>query len=245
MRILIIRHAEPDYSVDSLTEKGWREARLLTDRLRQTSIDTIYCSPLGRAKDTISLYLAETGKEASTCDWLREFHTQIDRPDHRNRKSGAWDWLPADWTAQEEFFRRDLWWTHPAMADGNVKKEYDWVTNSLDQLLANHGYQRHGEYYQATRPNRDTIAFVCHFGVECVLLSRLINTSPMTLWHHFCALPSSVTTLYTEERREGAAIFRATGFGDLSHLYAGGEEPSFMARFCETYNDNHEERRDD
>ena len=25
MRLIFIRHAEPDYSIDSLTEKGWRE----------------------------------------------------------------------------------------------------------------------------------------------------------------------------------------------------------------------------
>ena len=29
MKILIIRHGDPDYSIDSLTEKGWREAELL------------------------------------------------------------------------------------------------------------------------------------------------------------------------------------------------------------------------
>lgn len=26
MQILIIRHGDPDYSIDSLTEKGWKEA---------------------------------------------------------------------------------------------------------------------------------------------------------------------------------------------------------------------------
>ena len=33
MKLLIIRHADPDYSIDSLTEKGRREAELLADRL--------------------------------------------------------------------------------------------------------------------------------------------------------------------------------------------------------------------
>ena len=61
--------------------------------------------------------------------------------------------------------------------------------------------------------------------------------SPMVLWHNFVALPSSVTTIVTEERRKGTAQFRCTGFGDISHLYAGGEEPSFAARFCECYDD--------
>ena len=83
----------------------------------------------------------------------------------------------------------------------------------------------------------------CHFGVECVLLSHLMHVSPMPLWHSLCAAPSSVTTIYTEERRQGIASFRVSAFGDTSHLYAAGEDPSFAARFCETW-DNKEERHD-
>ena len=52
MKILIIRHGEPDYERDSLTEKGWREASLLADRLCETKIDAFFVSPLGRARDT-------------------------------------------------------------------------------------------------------------------------------------------------------------------------------------------------
>ncbi len=33
MKLMIIRHGDPDYSIDSLTEKGWREAEYLADRL--------------------------------------------------------------------------------------------------------------------------------------------------------------------------------------------------------------------
>jgi probable phosphoglycerate mutase len=65
----------------------------------------------------------------------------------------------------------------------------------------------------------------------------------MQLWHGTCAAPSSVTTLVTEERRKGVAYFRMSSFGDISHLYAGGEGPSFAARFCEAY-DNVNERHD-
>ena len=39
----------------------------------------------------------------------------------------------------------------------------------------------------------------------------------------------------TEERRQGKAAFRCIGFGDVSHLYAEGQEPSFAARFAEVY----------
>ena len=37
MRLLIIRHGDPDYEKDSLTEKGWREAALLADSLLYVS----------------------------------------------------------------------------------------------------------------------------------------------------------------------------------------------------------------
>ena len=52
MKIMIIRHAEPDYSIDSLTEKGFKEAKLLSLYMKDRDIDDFYCSPLGRAKDT-------------------------------------------------------------------------------------------------------------------------------------------------------------------------------------------------
>ena len=67
MKLLIVRHADPDYSIDSLTEKGWREAELLSQRLIKLSIDDFYCSPLGRAKDTASCTLEKIGKEAGLC----------------------------------------------------------------------------------------------------------------------------------------------------------------------------------
>ena len=50
MKLLIIRHADPDYSIDSLTPFGWEEARLLSNRLNQLDVKAFYVSPLGRAK---------------------------------------------------------------------------------------------------------------------------------------------------------------------------------------------------
>ncbi len=34
MKLLIIRHGDPDYTIDSLTEKGRREAQLLSKRIK-------------------------------------------------------------------------------------------------------------------------------------------------------------------------------------------------------------------
>ena len=68
MRLIFIRRAEPDYSIDSLTEKGWREAKLLAERTKSELEGAMssYCSPLGRAKDTATVY-AE-GMRQGGCD---------------------------------------------------------------------------------------------------------------------------------------------------------------------------------
>ncbi len=235
MKLLIVRHGDPDYENDSLTEKGWREAEYLSDRLSNLEIKAMYVSPLGRAKDTASLTLKKLGRTAEEMEWLREFRPKIIKPDDPEKESITWDWLPRDWTADERFYRYDEWCKTETMQNGDVKKEYDWVNNNLDLLLKKYGYEREGHLYKAVEPNNDTVILFCHFGVQCVMLSHLLEISPMNLWHGMCAAPSSVTTLVTEERCEGTAYFRMGSFGDVSHLYANNEPVSFSARFCECY----------
>ncbi len=243
MKILIVRHADPDYSIDSLTPTGWKEAELLSQRLAKLNIKAFYTSPLGRAKDTASLTLKKMNREATECTWLREFNTcPIMRPD-KDQPIIAWDWLPQDWTSIPEHLDHNLWCTTDIMKAGNVDTEYKWVISEFDKLLASHGYLRENNYYRVTEATNDTIVIFSHFGAECVLLSHLLNVSPMILWHGMCAAPSSVSTIVTEERRKGYAYFRMSSFGDISHLYAAGETPSFAARFCEMY-DNMDERHD-
>lgn len=243
MKLLIVRHGDPDYSIDSLTEKGWKEAEYLSEKLAKADVKEFYVSPLGRAKDTASCTLKKVGRTATECEWLREFATRIWRPDVEEEKMITWDWLPQDWTKDERFYHYDQWHESDILQEGKVKQEYDWVIQNFDNLLKEHGYVREGHCYRAEKANNDTLVFFCHFGLGCVLLSHLLNISPMVLWHNTCAAPTSVTTVVTEERREGIANFRMTSFGDISHLYAKDEEPAFAARFCETF-DNKEQRHD-
>ena len=238
MKLLIVRHGDPDYSIDSLTETGWIEAELLSQRLTKLDVKAFYCSPLGRARDTASPTLKKLGREAEIMPWLREFAPKVKKPDGHG--SVSWDWLPQDWADRDYFYDKDRWMEAPEFLEGNVGQEAAWVWEELDKLIAAHGYRREGNIYRAENPNEDTIVLFCHFGLECILLAHLLNISPMQLWHGTCAAPTSVTTLITEERREGIAYFRMGSFGDISHLYAAGRGPSFSARFCEMYSNAHE-----
>lgn len=242
MKLLIIRHGDPNYAIDSLTPTGWEEARLLSDRIAKLNVKAFYVSPLGRAKDTASLTLEKMNRTAETLDWLQEFPAKVMRP-NQTEPGVAWDWLPQDWTAEPRFFTAEDWTKPEAYEKANVAALAKEVEDGLDALLAKHGYRRDGKIYRAEQSNEDTVVLFCHFGVECVMLGHLLGISPVLLWHGACAAPTSVTTLTTEERLEGIAYFRMNAFGDTSHLYAGGQEPSFAARFCETYT-NTDQRHD-
>ncbi len=242
MKLLIIRHGDPNYSIDSLTEKGWKEAELLSNRIAALEVKEFYISPLGRAKDTASLTLKKMNREGKILPWLREFHAPvIDASTGKERL--PWDFLPEDWTAIEEYYDKKLWHTTAVMQSGKVIEEAQRVYQGIDEILKVHGYEREGNLYRAVEPNNDTIVLFCHLGVQCVILSHLLGISPIVLLHGLCAAPTSVTTLVSEERRKGIAYFRMSSFGDTSHLYAAGEEPAFAGRFCETY-DNLDQRHD-
>ena len=142
MRLIIIRHGDPDYSIDSLTERGWREAELLSDRIAKLKVKNFYVSPLGRAKDTASLTLKKMNRTAEECEWLREFPCMICRPDAGGARTIAWDWLPEDWTADPRYFDRNEWCRTEIMREGGVEERYRYVTDSFDALLAVHGYVR-------------------------------------------------------------------------------------------------------
>lgn len=225
MNLIFIRHAEPDYSIDSLTEKGWKEAELLSRCTKDWDIKDIYCSPLGRAKDTASFTLKALNREAEIHDWLKEFYVPIEDP-VTGKERIPWDFLPSWWTKQEEFFDRNQWYRHPVMQTGNVESEFAKVKSGLDKILSEHGYVREGNEYRVVQSNDDTLVFFCHLGVQFVMLSHLLGIPAPLLWQGCFVAPSSYTVLSTEEREPEHAYFRMKTFGNTSHLYIHGEPAS-------------------
>ena len=238
MKLLFIRHGEPDLYNDALTERGRIEADILGKYLKDVKIDEVFVSTKGRALQTAEPYLALTGRTAERCDWLRELEKGIIRPERPGERSFIpWDWLPETWMSDGRFLDPFKWKDDPVFVEAGVGPAYDDAVRSFDEMLADHGYVRDGLYYRADASNDKTLAFFCHFGITCVFLSHLMNCSPMPLWHGLCMAPTSITTVYTEERRPGLAAFRAAEIGDVYHLKAAGMKPSFHARFCEVYGD--------
>ncbi len=253
MKIILIRHGDPDYSIDSLTPAGHNEARLLGEYLKDKELGHIFVSPMGRAKHTMQYVLDAKGiSDYEVLDWVHEFEPEVDINNdelnnayaHKNVDENglqfpriAWDMYPRAFEQHAEYFDLSSWKISPVARHSVINEQYDYVTSEFDKVLERFGYKREGLLYHTEQGSHDTITIFCHFGVSMVILSHLLHVPPFILWQGICAAPSSITTLVSEEREKGIVSFRALQIGATPHLDVADQQPSFAARFCETFED--------
>jgi len=234
MRILLIRHAEPDYTEDSLTPKGRVEAELLSRRLIHYNIRDFYVSPLGRARDTAAYTLDRLNRTAEVLPWLAEFRGRCLNPE-TGRKGLPWDLSPRLWSSLPGAHDVYHWADAPIFAGSDVGQIWKETKDGIDALLAIYGFRKDGPVWLGEHNTRETIALFCHFGISMAFIGYLMNLSPLDLWHRILTLPSSVTELVTEERVPREVSFRMTRLGDISHLESAGEKRSTAGLFPECW----------
>lgn len=259
MRIIFVRHGEPDYKNDTLTEKGWREAELLAERICRWNVTDFYCSPLGRAKDTASCTLKKMNRTAKTLDWVQEFSYFINDP-VTGRCGVPWDFVPSFWSSDPLMFSKENWVNSDVMKQNPViAKKYPEVCSNLDTLLVAYGYVREQNFYRmpdkgevfitsTVSPdntghinnrvccgNEPVIVIFCHLGAICIMLSHLLNIPFPLLTHGFFLPTTSLTILATEERWSNEAYFRVQAMGDVHHLLNGGEPLSDAGYFTSSF----------
>lgn len=234
MKIIIIRHGEPDNPHKTLTPKGFKEVEALEEMYRNLEFKEIYVSPLERAQLTAKGLLKNSKHKMITLDWLKEFTHYVKVP-YCDELVQNWDFLPKYFTNLENIYDNDKYLDTELMKSGNIKRDYEIVCKEFDKILEENGYVRENKYYRVTKANRDTLVFVCHFGMMSVLMAHLMNIPYVVLAQVFACPPTGVTILTSEEREKGIAQFRCSQYGDISHLNKMKLKPSFHGRFCEIF----------
>ncbi len=238
MEIIFIRHAEPDYENNTLTKKGFKEAEILGKYLKDEKFNAMYVSTMQRAKLTALGILKYNDKvPVKYLDSLREFDTSFELP--YTKDGYGWD-FKTSLLKNNEIYSYDKWKEADFLKVEELHKRYDKETNEFLEIIESHGYKKEGKIFKVIKPNHDKIVFVCHFGRISYLLSTLLNVSPILLANYTVSAPTGITRLFTEERERGEAIFRMTEYGSVTHLKMANEPVSFMARFCETFDDETE-----
>ncbi len=236
MRLIFIRHAEPDYENDCLTEKGRREAQILAGRVAHWPIRDIFVSPIPRAQMTAEPSLEALGRSAEVIPWLAEFRYYTPDP-ITGRMHVPWDLVPEFFTRIPEMYDKEKWQeTEYFRINPDLVPAYHQLCKDVDAFLEKYGYIRDGEMYRCTYKaegdDEENVVLFCHFGITNFILSHMIGISPALLNMHFLSLPTGITIVNSEKRLHNYAHWRIQCYGDVSHLREAGEPASYYASFA-------------
>eukprot|EP00727_Mastigamoeba_balamuthi_P009141 m51a1_g485 hypothetical protein (324) ;mRNA; r:221337-222865 len=238
MWLFFIRHGDPDYETNTLTERGVAEATALAQRLATLGITRILSSPSGRVMQTAGHASRALGLPVEQAPWLQEpSHLQApaawangleaavvwDIPGHLVHAARD-EWRSEDWLARE-----------PYSSISGAADAMQAFASGLDGVLAEHGFEAQGARYRVAassqRGREERVALFGHNGTVLLALAHLLRLPHPQVFSGFFASPTSVTTFHMDElcRPEEEpkwATPRAMGVADVSHLYAAGMQPN-------------------
>ena len=176
MRIIFVRHGEPDYAHDCLTEMGRLQAVDAAERLRNEGIEEIFSSPQGRAAETAAATADLLKRPVQTLDYMRELHWGS--IDGTPLPSDGHPWDLADLMAEEGWdLTNPGWREHPYFRNNQVTANADLVAEKTDEWLRTLGYEREGAFYRCVRPDnrQKTGALFSHGGSSAAAIGHILN----------------------------------------------------------------------
>ena len=204
MRILFVRHGEPDYTHDCLTPLGSEQAKAAAQRLREEGIEEIYTSPMGRARETAEETAKVLGLEPKILDFMHEIYWGSS--DGTPVFADGHPWHIADEMAQQGWDMTDpAWKTHPFFLHNRAVSEVEKIEAGVDRWLASLGYEREGTCYRNVREDdaQHTVALFSHGGSSSAAMGRILNLP----FPYMCAmlhLPFTGITAIRLDRHPGS-----------------------------------------
>ena len=185
MRIVLVRHGDPNYEKDCLTELGHKQAAVAAQRLLKEGIDEIYSSPLGRARQTAAYFSEASGiKDVQILDFMQEIRFGCEGALYDNK------WNP--WKAADELIwsggdlQNPDWRKYPVFENNFATEDADKIAVEADKWLAGLGYEREGSYYMNKRESdaQKTVAIFCHGGASSAFMAHVLNQT----FPYMCAI---------------------------------------------------------
>lgn len=225
MRIIFVRHGEPDYTQDCLTDEGKRQAAAAAERLVGENISEIYTSPLGRASETASYTARRLGLSVVTLDYMRE----ISWGGFRIPRNGH-PWTLGDMMLEEGFdFQHGDWKEHPYFDGNAATEEYKEIALQFDAFLSGHGYRHEGRRFLCETEENKTIALFSHGGSGACVLAHLLN---LPFPYVASVLPYDFTSIIILNFpvMKGEYVFpRVELFNDCAHIRKTASGPVLQA----------------
>ncbi|MCR5249903.1 MAG: histidine phosphatase family protein [Lachnospiraceae bacterium] len=222
MRLLFIRHGEPDYKNDCLTETGRQQALIAAGRLQEEGIEEIWSSPLGRAYETAEATSGLLGIPIRKLECMKE--VRWGSTDGTELYHGGHPWDIVDRMAEEgtDLTGKD-WRESPYFRTNRVLECVDQVEKGIDEWLEGLHYVREGFYYRhvAEEAKHRTIALFCHGGSSSAAIGHILNLP----FPYVCAMlhmEFTGITILRFDRKEGSATLPCLELGnDGRHIATG------------------------
>ena len=225
MRLLMIRHGEPNYEKDCLTEQGKKQAAAAAVRLEREGITEIFSSPQGRARETASYTAKRLGLEIQTLPFMHEISwggPEIPENGH------PWT-LSERMIAEENFdFHAENWREHPFYRENKATRCFDEVTEKFDAFLAERGYVHEGSRFLCGEKTEGSIALFSHGGSGACVLAHLL-TLPFPYVATVMPYDFTSVIILNFPDRPGQYVFpRLELFNDIAHIQSAGSGPAFQ-----------------
>ena len=221
MLLYIIRHGDPDYKNDCLTERGRLQAEALGKRLFDAKIDRVFSSPMGRAQETAEPTCRLLGLEKNIEPWAHEIGQE--------RFTSFPDGVQKSVTfVQSTYYRKngyidypyDKAFETPGFSDSQLKQKVSSIADDSRNFLERMGYKEENGVYRILRKNEEKVAFFCHYSFGKSWLSTLLHIPIHIMWGGFDFTHTGVTVLEFANNENGVTAPRCLCFSDVSHLYA-------------------------
>ena len=225
MLLYVIRHGDPIYDPDSLTELGHKQAKALAKRLTLHGLDRIYSSPLIRAQQTAQPTCEALGLPCGIEEWASE--NRAFDAFSAEMESGQFTWCfnqqRTNFMNNETIDRED-WYNIPELKGDpeRFKRGYEQLAKDGDEFLARLGYVRDGAIYRIEKPSNEKVALFCHEGISTFWLSHVLSIPPHIFWGIYAVSHTGVTILEFKNYENGLTVPRVLCASDLSHIYGSG-----------------------
>lgn len=225
MLLYIVRHGDPDYVTDTLTERGKLQAEAVGKRIFDSGINQIYSSPLGRARETAAPACRLLGLECRIEPWAEEVGEERLTPFPDGK-------LKSVSVVQKTYYREngaiDIPYDRCFEAPGFSTSQMEQATARIEaggrEFLERLGYKEENGVYRILRPNEDKVALFCHTVMGRAWLSRLLHIPIHLMWAGFQMTHTGVTVLEFPNNANGITAPYCRCFSDMSHLYANGPD---------------------
>lgn len=221
MKIIFIRHGNPNYKLDCLTELGHKQAETAAAELCKMGIQRIYSSPNGRAIETAQHTAEKISLEVNICEFIREINWAPKNPELPYSDGNPWE-RAFKYLSLGRSLSDNNWKESELFKDTFTPESFDALAAGLDEWLSSIGIKREGYYYRIDNPKYDTVAVFCHGGSFAATIAHMFNMPlPLTL----LTIPFDQTGISVVEfKRNGDNLIapRLCMAGNVKHLEEQG-----------------------